>query len=223
MPASYVQSALATNAGDLADKALDDPEGVAIFYSVDACGSMEAAKMASRRFQVAFNTMRTRDRNRLQKQKGESVHTILAETYSKYDYIACIRNPKENGWEVQLIRAKLIDMGVVVTSISTGEELFEFSPNGKRLDLLREMMSAEDVMAKRERRKVRNPYKPHEVEFIQLHDPTFIDFCYDTWKVNLLPSDAPTELSDEEKTKIMLDQMMESIESLPDRTPQKTA
>lgn len=222
MPASYVQSALSTNAADLADKALEDPEGVSIFYSTDACGSLEAAKMASRRFQVAFNTMRTRDRNRLQKQKGESIHTINAETYSRYDYIACIRNPKENGWEVQLIRAKLIDMGVVVTSIATGEELLEFSPTGKRLDLLRDMMGAEDFAAKRERRKVRNPYTPENVAFLAEHDPGFLDFCYDTWKLRLNVSEPPGP-TDEEKAAAILAEMMERIERIPDRAPQKTA
>lgn len=223
MPASYVHSALAQHAARLADNALESPEGVAIFYADTACGSHAAAKVAAKRFQTAFNTMRTRDRNRIQRARGESTKDILTDVYSEYDSLACLCNPKEDGFEIQLIRTHLIDNGIVVRDIASGEEIWEFSAIGRTSNFLAGLMTEEAFLAEKMRRKKKNIYTDEQIQWFLDNDPGAIQIIKDMHGIDIRRPSAPAGPTEDEKAAAILAEMMESIESLSDRTPQKTA
>lgn len=224
MPASYVHSALAQHAARLADNALESPEGVAIFYADTACGSHAAAKVAAKRFQTAFNTMRTRDRNRIQRARGESTKDILTDVYSEYDSLACLCNPKEDGFEIQLIRTHLIDTGIIVRDIATGEELWEFSTTGRTSNFLVGLMTEEAFSAEKMRRPKRNIYTDEQVAWFEANDPSAIQIIKDMHGLDIRrPKAEPLGPTDEEKRATILKEFMENMERLPDHSAKKTA
>ena len=171
-------------AADIADRALVAPEGITVTFSTEAFKGLDAARVAAKRLQGAFNTMRLRERRRIQKQKGEHYKTMDSECYGKYDALACLVSPCPVGYTVRFLRKHMIDVGITVTDNATGEELIEFSPIGKLLAVLNQIMSDEDLAAGREGRKKRNPYTPVQLAFLRKHEPNAIPFYTEAFGID---------------------------------------
>lgn len=194
MPASHVLSVLASHASNIADRALNTPEGLALQYTVDSTGSLPAAKVAAKRFQSAFNVMRNRDRRRLQRRNGENPHTLDAATYSPYDKLACMITPlpADTGYEVRLCREDMLTIGVSIIDISTGLELPDYSSKSAMSDAIAGLLFAESEAAFRERRPKRNPLTTDHVAWVLKHEPETIEFFIERTGIDMRIAAQPT-------------------------------
>lgn len=187
MPASYAFSSSYTRTSTVADAALNDPEGVVLNFTTDNCGSFDGAKAASKRFQTAFCTMRVRERNRLQRQRGENIHVTSTDMLGRYDVLSCYRTPLPNqsGYEVRLTRAHLIDLDVPVISISTGQEIRELGRQEAQMTILNEIFAAEVLNAEKEQRRTRNPFTEPQMAFIRANDPEQVPWLLENFKIDI--------------------------------------
>lgn len=181
LPAPNVTSVLASHAMSLGDDALASPIGVSLRYTMSSHGTLKNAQKAAKRFQTAFNTMRVRDRNLLQRRRGEATYDRLATTLSKYDALACIINDFDDGYEVQLIREEQLGVGVVVTDLATGEELQKYSSTANEHTRLSALLGGMlDKGAPYD-----NPFTPDDLISLKRIDPTVFDWLWTTKQIDL--------------------------------------
>ena len=187
MPASYILSASHERASVVADLALKTPEGVSLPYTIDNCKSFAAAKIASKRFQTAFCTMRLRERRRIQRGKGESTSDNLSDTRGPYDVLACFRTPLPNGegFEIRVTRSNMIDVNIPIIDVATGLPIENFTEKSRMLDVLMDLMLKEDTVAVQERRTIRNPFSRGQVEWILANDPESVAIFKDSFGVDI--------------------------------------
>lgn len=181
MPAPNVTSVLASHAMSIGDDALASPVGVSLRYTMSSHGTLKNAQKAAKRFQTAFNTMRVRDRNILQRRRGEATFDRLAVTLSKYDSLACIINDFEDGYEVQLIREEQLGIGVVVTDLATGEELQKYSSTSNEHSRLSALLGG---MLDKGAPYV-SPFTPDDLIRLKALDPDVFDWLWTEKKFDL--------------------------------------
>lgn len=133
MPAPRAFTATSASVKDIADKALNEPEGVTLTWTTDRL-SLEACAHNARSFQCTFSALRARARRMKLKFVEESADNLDLVTQGPYDRLACVKEPLMNrgGWSVSLLPAEQLLSGAVITNAGTGAPLKGESPSEKR-------------------------------------------------------------------------------------------
>lgn len=118
-----VLTAALTRVREQAEKALTIPGGIAIHFTVERYGSLDACMSLSRSFQTSFCSLRARVRKDIARCIANP--NIAAEVVCSYDNLVCQRLPlpNERGWVIQLFPAQGMIDDWDVTSLETGKPL----------------------------------------------------------------------------------------------------
>lgn len=105
-----------------ATAALSSPEGTDIYFRASTLGSADAARVASRRFQVNFCALRARAR-RVSERNLQQQSARDTDARGAYDSLVCNRTPlgEDGSWVVSLIPASLDTSMMEMIDRATGE------------------------------------------------------------------------------------------------------
>lgn len=91
----------------IAQRALDNPSGLIVAWTLRDQPTLDACKLKARSFQQSFTSFRARDRRLSAKLLGESSTVIPRDSFasSKYDRLVCAREmtPAGDGWQIRFI------------------------------------------------------------------------------------------------------------------------
>lgn len=165
----------------IADAALNEPEGLRIKFTVADYGSLRAAFEAARSFQQAFSAMRSRERRKAMTQHQKKYEGIDTDFKGPYDFLACNKRvmPDGAGYLMLLRPGAVIDFATNVESIATGKPLKEFSEEFARSNAILQFWIRKGDEATHMRVKFENPLSPDQERYFWKHQPRMAKMLYD--------------------------------------------
>lgn len=163
----------------LADHALNLPEGILLTFTVEKFSSLAGAKAAAKSFQSNFSAMRAKARVKATNLSTRE-HTAPADVVGPYDALACQLAPLPNGegFTIRLCPAAALSYAEDVRDFATGELLPEFDPIIKRLVAISGLWFRKAAEAKEKGKRFENPLSQEDIDFFFLHRPEDITHLY---------------------------------------------
>ena len=177
----------------IADQALADPEGITLTFLSEHYGSFELAGRAARRFQTTFSAMRSKARRAKQQHLGERSAQLDSNISHNLDCLSAMRDPLPDykGWTIKVIPAQMIELGVIVTSNSTGKIIEEFDPISRSVDLILDKLWREREQAAKEHRPCSMVISHNDHEFMLKHVPDWLDTLRNVFGIVLTAANSP--------------------------------
>lgn len=123
----------------VAQRALANPSGLIIAWTLDTEPTLEVCKLKARSFQQSFTSFRARDRRMSASNHGESrIPPRDSMAVSDYDRLVCAREmtPSGNGWQIRFIPIADVLKELNIIDPSTGLPLDDIGSNRNEANTL---------------------------------------------------------------------------------------
>lgn len=156
----------------LVEQAKSTSEGITITFRVEKYGSLTICRTNARSMQTSFCNLRVRSRRTAQRLRGETEGLLLSNVRGEFDDLACVVRPlpRDAGYTVSFIPAMCVDIDLEVTDRATGKPLESEDPVQNRFIFLMGKWFKEDAEARKQRRRMFNPFTAAELDFMWEHD-----------------------------------------------------
>ena len=123
-----------------ADRALNAPQGVTVYFRIADHGTMAQCEHLARGFQVSFTSMRARARRLSAKIRGENPHMMDSMATGEYDRLVCQRAllPDGGGWSVGLYPTAMMLAGMEIVDNATGQPITDIGKGQTEAEALSE-------------------------------------------------------------------------------------
>lgn len=168
-----IQTPQMSKVRDLADSALNTPDGLGVLFLTSQLGSLKAAHAAAKGLQSAFSALRARTRRSAMRLNNEAEYSRDVKSIGPYDSLACVLSwlPEDKGCQIKLMPGSAYGMDFNVVDLSTGEPFKPEDPRLNRYIYIMQKLIHEDHQKKRENRQFVNPLTEEEMSFAWSYDP----------------------------------------------------
>jgi hypothetical protein len=165
----------------LADRALQLPEGLRIYFRTEAHGTFETAHRAARSFQTSFSSMRAKARRQMERAHSQNDSLIMDTlTQGPYDSLACQKEwlPNGEGFAIWLAPAYALDLFNDVVDAKSGQQLEEYTPDFIRSNAILQFWLKKAQAAKEAHEQMANPLDPEAEAWWFDHEPELATDAY---------------------------------------------
>lgn len=191
-----IQTPQMSKVRDLADSALNTPDGLEVIFRADKYGGLKGAHAAAKGVQTAFSSLRARTRRGAMRLNAEAEYSRDVKSIGPYDTLACVLSylSEERGCKIALIPGSAYGMDFEVVDRATGEPFAPEDPNLNKFIFLGQKLITEQGAYRRERRPWVNPLSEDEMRWAWKYNPEdCVEFNYPKPKVMEI-ADAPTRI-----------------------------
>lgn len=169
----------------LANDALNDPDGLRIMFSVAHYGDLDAANSAALSFQRAFSSVRARSRRKAIRSEygamAEKFATMDTDLTGPYDVLACSKHKLAHGagYEILLVPAAMLDFANDVVNARTGEPLKEYTREFQESNAILQFWLRKGQEATNQRKPFTMPLSEHQVRQWFTHEPEYARYMFE--------------------------------------------